>query len=523
MVVVLAVLIIFGSFYLVEQLRFNTTRANLFLASLQYRAEYIAESEGVSLLAAAGSVLSSSLSISVTENKAVGIPVLTYHSVLNTKDDERAAASTTSSFEGANISLERFKDQMFALKRAGWQAVSYADFDAYIHGKKELPEKSFLLTFDDGAKTSFYPVDPILAALGFNATTFILPAHSLDEHSTYYLNQSELKIVKSLGRWDIQSHGQDIHQSVPVNSDSSVKDNALPNRIWLQTANRLETHEEYAERILNDLTVSKQNLESSLKIPISGFAFPFGDYGQNASNDPLSQATILAAARKNYSLAFFQNWNKDNFTFNYPNPDTFLVKRIPVQPLWTGENLVAVLDAASPKPLPYKASTTVAAGWVKDWGKVEDSSLGRLYLAAAPDTTGALTMLDGSYPWKNYKAEMDVEWEEGYMMLLFNMQSASLGRACVFSSDGNVQLQQRTKDDILILRETKNKNVKPGRHTIGVVTAGTTSACLFDGNYIINATLPAGQGGVGIEAWTNDMGVASGYVYSISATPMRED
>jgi hypothetical protein len=165
----------------------------------------------------------------------------------------------------------------------------------------------------------------------------------------------------------------------------------------------------------------------------------------------------------------------------------------------------------------------VASGWVKDWGKVEDSSFGGLYLAASPDTTGALTMLDGSYPWKSYKVEMDVEWEEGYMMLLFNMQSASQGRACVFSSDGNVQLQQRTKDEILILRETKNKNVKPGAHTIGAVSAGNTTACLFDGAYIINATLSPGSGGVGIEAWAPEPGVASGYVHSISTVRMKED
>jgi peptidoglycan/xylan/chitin deacetylase (PgdA/CDA1 family) len=520
-VAALSVLIVFGSFYLVDSLRYSSLRVSLFVTSLQYRAEYIAENEHISLLAAVGSTVSSSMPLEVSEGRALGVPVLTYHSVIPGKDDSSPEA-TISSFEGANVSLERFKEQMFALKRAGWQAVSYDDFDAFIHGKKELPEKSFLLTFDDGAKNSFYPVDPLLAALNFRATTFILPAHSLGERSTYYLNKGDLGLLKSTGRFDIESHGLNIHQSLPVNADGSVKDNALSNRIWLEEEGRLETHEEYAKRIGDDLALSKQELERALGITVSGFAFPFGDYGQNAGNDKEGQATILAAARKNYSLAFFQNWNKDNFTFNYPNPEAFLVKRIPVNPSWSGAELIAVLDAASPKPLPYRADAALGEGWVQDWGEAQDTRNGEIRISASPNTTGALVMLDGSYPWKNYKVEMEVEWDEGFMMLLFDMQSASQGRACVFSSDGNVQLQGRTGNDILILRETKKKEVKAGLHRIGAVTAGTTTACLFDGTYVIDATLPPASGGVGVEAWQPAPGVASAYIRSIKAEKMNE-
>jgi peptidoglycan/xylan/chitin deacetylase (PgdA/CDA1 family) len=42
-----------------------------------------------------------------------------------------------------------------------------------MKGEKILPKKSFLLTFDDGRKDSFYPVDPVLKKLNYNAVILI--------------------------------------------------------------------------------------------------------------------------------------------------------------------------------------------------------------------------------------------------------------------------------------------------------------------------------------------------------------
>ncbi len=512
----LAALITIGSFYLVGYLRFSIDRQLLALSALQYRTEYVSESQGLDMLAAVGSAFSPIERVWLPgAAPARGVPVLTYHSIITDKNDADTGV-TVSSFEGANVSLEHFKDQMFALKRAGWHSVRYADFEAYMRGQKELPEKSFLLTFDDGAKDSFYPVDPILSALGFSAVAFILPAHSTGDRSTYYLNKSEVELMQVTGNWDIQSHGQDIHLSLPTNADGSVADNALSNRAWLTSANRLETHEEYAARIEEDLAEAKRNLEVHFGVEATGFAFPFGDYGQNASNDPEGEETVLAAARKNYSLAFYQNWNQGNFTYNYPKSDAFLIKRIPVRPEWDGEKLLSVLDAASPKTLPFSGAPSASQGWVSTWGEMGIAD-GTMRLYAAAHTTGAIAMLDGTYAWSNYQVEAEVEWESGYVMVLFGMQNDAVGRACVYEN-GSVQLQERTAEDILIRRETKKlKEVTPGAHTVGAVLSGTTTACPFDGEYVIDATLPAMSGGVGLEAWDSEVGNAEVFIKNISA------
>jgi peptidoglycan/xylan/chitin deacetylase (PgdA/CDA1 family) len=516
-VLVLAGLITIGSLYLIGYLRYEAIKQMLFAQSLQVRAEYIAQQQKVGFFDALQAAFGSAPLTVSTASSSEGVPVLTYHSILTGKNDSAVAANNTSEFEGANVSLAHFKEQMFALKAAGWQTVTYEDFDAFMHGKKKLPAKSFLLTFDDGAKQSFYPVDPILTALGYQAVAFILPSHSLGTHSTYYLNLDELQLMRDSGHWSIESHGQDIHVSLPTNADGSVKDNALSNRVWLPAQNRLETHAEYEARIQNDLSTAKRNLQNALGTEVAGFAFPFGDYGQNASNDSQAQATVLGAAKQNYTLAFYQNWNRGNFTFNYPSAHAFLVKRIPVKPNWTGDDLLAVLNAASPKALPYKGVPSEKNGWQSDWGIMGFGTDG-MSLAAGTSTTGGLAVLDGSYTWQTYEVEAPVEWESGYVMVLFNLQSEQLGRACVFGDNGTVQLQERTKNDILILRETKVKSVKPGSHTIGAVSAGNTTACVFDGEYVIDATLPPASGGVGLEAWAPENGQAQALFKNISVT-----
>ena len=107
---------------------------------------------------------------SVSDQYAKSIPVLLYHGIIEKPD-------------GENMLIDNFRDQMFALKKAGWQTVSIEDFYKFMKGEKNLPEKSFLLTFDDGRKDSYYPVDPILKALDYNAAMFVISGRSLCEES----------------------------------------------------------------------------------------------------------------------------------------------------------------------------------------------------------------------------------------------------------------------------------------------------------------------------------------------------
>jgi peptidoglycan/xylan/chitin deacetylase (PgdA/CDA1 family) len=64
-----------------------------------------------------------------------------------------------------------FTRQMRALARDGWQTLSLTSYAA------NPPAKSFLLTFDDGYVSLVHTAFPVLAELGFTATTFLITDH----------------------------------------------------------------------------------------------------------------------------------------------------------------------------------------------------------------------------------------------------------------------------------------------------------------------------------------------------------
>src|SRR5581483_2204916 len=135
---------------------------------------------------------------------AQSVPVLLYHGIISKPD-------------GANILINDFKNEMFALKKAGWQTVSIEDFYAFLQGKKELPPKSFLLTFDDGRKDSYYQADPILHVLGYKAVMFIITKYSLEDNSgNYYLSKSQVQEMIDSRRWEIETHTKDGHNLYPI-------------------------------------------------------------------------------------------------------------------------------------------------------------------------------------------------------------------------------------------------------------------------------------------------------------------
>ena len=67
-----------------------------------------------------------------------------------------------------------FARQMTALARDGWRTLALADFSAIARSDAAVPEKAFLLTFDDGYASLADEAYPLLAELGFTATTFLI-------------------------------------------------------------------------------------------------------------------------------------------------------------------------------------------------------------------------------------------------------------------------------------------------------------------------------------------------------------
>ncbi|OGZ54852.1 MAG: hypothetical protein A3H64_00270 [Candidatus Ryanbacteria bacterium RIFCSPLOWO2_02_FULL_45_11c] len=257
------------------------------------------------------------------------VPVLLYHSVLPADD-------------GYNVTLDVFKEHMFALKQAGYQTITARDLYNFLAKGALLPSHPVLITFDDGSKTSFYPVDPLFRALGFRGTHFIITRYSTGYGSggSFYLSEDELQYALGTGRWEILSHGHDAHEmDTPFSGGSS---HFLSQRQFLELKGGLESESEFTSRVMKDFTQSKQVLESIFSLDMFGYAFPFGDFGQNNSEYPETEKLILDATSHVYVILFHQaRWK-------YPEPilykdSMYMVPRITVHTEWSGDKLLEAM------------------------------------------------------------------------------------------------------------------------------------------------------------------------------------
>ena len=165
---------------------------------------------------------------------AVRVPVLMYHRVGEANNDwERKYC----------IGAQRFSDHMRTLARAGWRAVSIDDFFAWLDGRTELPEQSFLLTFDDGFLGVHEHAAPVLAALGWPATVFLVSqligqrdtwceAHNPSGVTYPLMDASHIRELRGQG-FSFHSHTRN-HADLPTLGDQPLHDQLAGARVDLQ-------------------------------------------------------------------------------------------------------------------------------------------------------------------------------------------------------------------------------------------------------------------------------------------------
>lgn len=216
----------------------------------------------------------------VNDNR--GIPVLYYHSVNDSVDNE------------VTISPSLLKKELEYIKNQGYTTLSLKEVENYILNNQPIPEKSILITFDDGYMDNYYNAYPILKELNMKATIFCITSE-LD--GSYYLSEDAIKEM-SKNNIDIESH----------------------------TLNHPHLNSLTYDEQLKELTESKAKLENITGNKITAIAFPFGDYNEDS---------IKAAKNSGYTLAFTTNKgfaSRDNnpleldriYVSSYYDMDTFI-------------------------------------------------------------------------------------------------------------------------------------------------------------------------------------------------------
>lgn len=221
-------------------------------------------------------------------NENVGVPVLYYHSVDPSEANE------------VIISPQKLKEELTFIKDSGYTTLTMSELNDYILNNAPIPEKSIVITFDDGYADNYANAFPILKELDMKATIFVIS--NFTDNDGYYMTSQQLKEMSDYGI-DIQSH----------------------------TASHAHLNQLTYEEQLSELKTSKEKIESITEKPVISIAYPFGDYDDN---------TILASKEAGYSLSFSTNRGLSD---REDNP--LSLNRIYVSSLYSIEQFKEILES----------------------------------------------------------------------------------------------------------------------------------------------------------------------------------
>jgi peptidoglycan/xylan/chitin deacetylase (PgdA/CDA1 family) len=173
------------------------------------------------------------------------LPILTFHSL----DDQSSVIS---------FSPELFRRGMTKLYENGYRTIDLLDAIDCLRLKKPFPERSFIITFDDGYKSVYEKAFPILRDYRLTATIFLTVGErgrakpeerlpSLEGRSM--LNWREIQEMKQWG-FEFGAH-------TLTHSDLTL----LP-----------------LERVRSEILDSKVIIEDTLNTPVKCFAAPYSRY-----------------------------------------------------------------------------------------------------------------------------------------------------------------------------------------------------------------------------------------------------
>ena len=195
--------------------------------------------------------------------RAEKIPVLLYHHLA--KENEMTEEQR---HNDSVLSVEQFSDHMKYLYDNRFYTASLYELELYLNGKMILPERTVVITFDDGYRSNTKYAYPVLKKYGFKAAIFLITGligekENVIEHAGW----SDLKKCGDV--FTYHSHSHNLHKT--------QKDG----RSLLQTTD--------SSAIMNDLLISRALISSSY------FAYPYGQ---------VSRAGKKALSDAGYRMAF---------------------------------------------------------------------------------------------------------------------------------------------------------------------------------------------------------------------------
>lgn len=178
-----------------------------------------------------------------------------------------------------------FEHQMKYLKDNNFHVISPEQLMAFLEYRQPIPNKSVMITIDDGYRSAYTIAYPILKKYGYSATLFI------------YTNFVEIspKSITWKQLQELKNNGFTIGSLTINHSDLSKQ--------W-----KIESRDAYKMRLHREIILSKKIIDKKLNQDTFFFAYPFGRTNHTVS---------LMTEQAGYKLAVTNDGDANTF---YANP-----------------------------------------------------------------------------------------------------------------------------------------------------------------------------------------------------------
>ena len=175
-----------------------------------------------------------------------------------------------SQYPSTSISTELFEEHLMYLKQNNYTVLTLGKALQRLHSPKPLPEKTAVLTMDDGYKSIKNHALPLLEKYGYQATIFVATSHVGGNN---YLSWEELQALREKG-FEIGNHSHSHSHFVNYDPDRRIK------------------------MFKQDLEKSEQLFRENLNKTVELYAYPFGEYCPGMQRILRKQGYRAAAAQR---------------------------------------------------------------------------------------------------------------------------------------------------------------------------------------------------------------------------------
>ena len=190
------------------------------------------------------------------------------------------------------VSTDRLVEHFDWFLAEGFHPVSVDQILAARDSGPPLPDQPLLLVFDDGLKSVYTEVFPLLQLYGYPAVVapvgywmdapegWSVPYDGLGELTPDDLvSWDELRTMQASGLVEVATHTWNLHQGVHGNPQGNEQPAAVT-RIHDPETGRYEDEASYRERIRADLTRAATRMEEELGRRPRAVVWPYGEYNQ---------------------------------------------------------------------------------------------------------------------------------------------------------------------------------------------------------------------------------------------------